>query len=365
MIKSKRIYGLDILRAWAILLVVSLHGMNYITKSNLINKISGFVHIDGVTIFFVLSGFLIGGILIKTIDSSQFSIKGLFNFWIRRWFRTLPAYYFSLFLMLFILPIIFNGYREVDLLFKTKYVLFIQNFASPHPDFYPEAWSLSIEEWFYLVVPILIFIITRILNAKKSIATVAIFLIVAVTLYRYFKFSHNPIDNYYDLHFQYLKQVVTRLDSLMYGVIGAFTSFYYASIWLKYKKVLFWIGLFMLYSLKIWGSLYGGITVNMYMAVFQTSVSSIGALFLIPMLSSIKTGSGIIFKIITFLSLISYSMYLINLSIVQKYFINRIGFENQVMNYFAFWIITILLSYFMYNWIELPFMKIREKMKLK
>ena len=50
---------------------------------------------DGVTIFFVLSGFLIGRILIRTFGAGA-SVSSLTTFWVRRWFRTLPAYFVTL-----------------------------------------------------------------------------------------------------------------------------------------------------------------------------------------------------------------------------------------------------------------------------
>src|SRR5205085_5698906 len=83
---AKRIYGLDILRAVAILLVIYAHWIVHV-GSEIFNL--G----DGVAIFFVLSGFLIGKILFSIINK-RFAFRDLINFWIRRWFRTLPAYFF-------------------------------------------------------------------------------------------------------------------------------------------------------------------------------------------------------------------------------------------------------------------------------
>src|SRR4051794_25447542 len=85
----QRVYGLDILRALAILEVVYAHAFRF-TDSRL-----PFLY-DGVGIFFVLSGYLIGGILLKTINTTEFRKENLLKFWYRRWWRTLPAYYFVL-----------------------------------------------------------------------------------------------------------------------------------------------------------------------------------------------------------------------------------------------------------------------------
>jgi len=99
-IGNNRVYGLDILRCIAILLVVYSHGTSFFSP-----KIAGYLDyivFDGISMFFVLSGYLIGTILIKELENKGFSKKILFNFWKRRWYRTLPNY----FLVLTILTII-------------------------------------------------------------------------------------------------------------------------------------------------------------------------------------------------------------------------------------------------------------------
>src|SRR3954452_6127505 len=85
----KRVYGLDILRAMAILLVVFGHSAVYFGYDAYHWPRLG----DGVSLFFVLSGYLIGRILFKTIEKG-FDFKDLVGFWFRRWMRTLPVYFF-------------------------------------------------------------------------------------------------------------------------------------------------------------------------------------------------------------------------------------------------------------------------------
>ena len=118
-------------------------------------KYINFFIFDGVSIFFVLSGFLIGGILIKLLKENILNSKLIITFWVRRWFRTLPNY----FLILIILILLDSIYNENFSFYSYKrYFLFSQNLFSKHPGFFPEAWSLSVEEWFYLLIPIIIFI---------------------------------------------------------------------------------------------------------------------------------------------------------------------------------------------------------------
>lgn len=94
--KTNRVYGLDVLRAFAILFVLIGHSFNHSKISPDIMPL-GKLAILGVEIFFVLSGFLISSIIMKLIDNSQFhSFSDVFTFWKRRWLRTLPLYFVAL-----------------------------------------------------------------------------------------------------------------------------------------------------------------------------------------------------------------------------------------------------------------------------
>ena len=118
---NNRIYGLDILRTMAILFVVIGHGGIYLPDS--VKTIIDYFILDGVSLFFVLSGFLIGQIIIKTFEENSINYKTMIGFWLKRWFRTLPNYYLFLFLFIFILPLVFYGsiynpIRYIDFFFQ-------------------------------------------------------------------------------------------------------------------------------------------------------------------------------------------------------------------------------------------------------
>ena len=95
----KRIHGLDILRAVAIILVLYCHGISFIYNS-LPSTFANYTFFTsghfGVDIFFVLSGFLIGNIILKQINQWIESPKHIFDFVKKRWLRTLPNYFFVL-----------------------------------------------------------------------------------------------------------------------------------------------------------------------------------------------------------------------------------------------------------------------------
>jgi peptidoglycan/LPS O-acetylase OafA/YrhL len=363
-IDSKRVFGLDILRTLAILFVVIEHGENLLPYE--LKLISHFLVFDGVSIFFVLSGFLIGGILIRSITINGFNKDTLLHFWIRRWFRTLPNYFLILSILFFL-----NLFFTYNFTFRgvKRYFIFMQNLYEGHSWFFPESWSISVEEWFYLVTPVLLIFFTFIfkITYKKSVLFTAVILIFVVTIFRYLRHKSNPIDDIYYWDWTYRKQVVTRLDSLMFGVIGAYVSTFYNGLWLKYKKSLFLLGIILLFLSKFIIPEFVQIA-SVYYAVFSFSLISISVLLLMPYLSDLKKGEGVLYQLITRISLISYSMYLLNLSIIQFWIINKIPWNNFVadvylifvLKYGLYWILLFLISIILYKYFEMPMMKIRE-----
>lgn len=361
-----RIFGLDILRAIAISFVMLEHSVPYIQE-----LLPGGIKIpifDGVSFFFVLSGYLIGGILLKTIDRNGATFKILKNFWIRRWYRTLPAY----FLVLTILILVSIFLKEDQDIPFYKFYLFIQNFNSPHPFYFFEAWSLSVEEWFYLITPSFIILCMHLFknDLRTMVLITAIFFIVMVTCIRLYKLNTIEINSLLTWDAFLKKEVVTRLDSLMFGVIGAYINYYFSSLWSKRTVLLLVIGIVLIIAHKISFVLVDHVSLgygSLYHGVFSFHVISIGTLLTLPFLSQYKTGKGIHYKTITHISLISYSMYLINLSLI-KFIIMPIWFHpnlaspfNLWIQFAVFWLLTIAISTLMYKYFEIPAMKLRER----
>jgi peptidoglycan/LPS O-acetylase OafA/YrhL len=201
-------------------------------------------------------------------------------------------------------------------------------------------------------------------------------------LYRFYRYSNIPADvlsdfanGEWDLRFR--KQVITRLDSLMFGMIGSFLQYYYKEYWLRYKKTLLCCGLLLFLASKY---LLINVPVgSLYRCVFSFSVTSFATLLLLPFLSDFRTNSnGFIYKSITKVSVISYSMYLINLSVVQLWIIRKIPLQDitilsklRLMNeaeyglYFLYWFLTISLSMLIYKYFEVPMMNLRDNKTIK
>lgn len=362
-----RIVGLDIMRSIAIVTVVYAHGWIIIPErfKTIYVKLN-FLSIDGVSIFFVLSGFLIGGILLKTIRKTDFTKKDLLNFWIRRWFRTIPNYLFVLLLVLILSYISSGSFGD----FNLKYFLFSQNFSSPHPGFFPEAWSLTIEEWFYLLFPLTCYAFHKILkNKTRSVLISAIIFLLFPMIMRIVNFELGIGTN--DLDGEFRKIVILRLDSLMFGIIGVYLQFNQPQIWQRFRYHLLVAGIFLLVMMNInpynWKYFYFPLCFN---------IEAITTFCFLPYLSGLKTTKVKIFDIVfIFISIISYSMYLLNLSVVNFNLIPHIRHLLVQTNlplavsgytyYLLYWFLVMFGSFLLYHFYENPMTRLREKFRLK
>jgi len=359
-LKNNRIFGLDILRFVAIITVVIDHGKFIFPKK--IIEFHNYIRIDGVTIFFVLSGFLIGGILIKQLEKNTPSFRLLLDFWIKRWFRTLPTYI----LILSILTICYS-IQDPSFSFQkiSKYYYFCQNLFYPTDVYFGESWSLSVEEWFYLTVPFLIFILIIFfkLKPKNSILFIALFILFSVTLLRYNLYSEKK-----DIDFHH--QVIFRLDSIMYGVVGAYINYYYSKYWNKFPFALFITGILIFLTQKLC-SITNIVPVgDFYNIVLEYSLTSLATLLLLPYLSNVKKSKYKIGNIVTIISLISYSMYLTHMTLIKGMILKNIPWTDFTTNYniiipafyFLYWSLTFIFSITIYKLYELPITNLRDKL---
>jgi peptidoglycan/LPS O-acetylase OafA/YrhL len=209
MLADARRFGLDAWRALAILLVLAGHAsFFFLPLTRELDAWYGLAFL-GVELFFVLSGFLIGGILIGEFRSGSFRLR---QFWTRRWLRTLPNYFLFLALNIVLYRVMYGVWPQFGL-----FLIFLQNFAWPHPPWFSEAWSLSVEELFYLIAPLMVLVAGRL--SKQRGATVAWLLlaIAVVTAIRIgYVLRYDPV---WDSGVR--KIALLRLDAFIYGVLAA------------------------------------------------------------------------------------------------------------------------------------------------
>ena len=318
-------------------------------------------------LFRSLSGFLIGGILLKMFQKSEsLGIKTISHFWVRRWFRTLPNYY--LILVMNIIVVYFGIVKGDFSQFNWKFFFFLQNFSGPFGGFFLESWSLCIEEWFYLLFPIILgvicFILLKFKKDKKTIFLTAIFIFLLIPfLFRLFKASRLTVDQFW-LAVKIFKVVIYRIDSIALGLFAAFIKNWYPKFWFRSRNISFVIGLVITYSILLTTWLPNAFVTKVFYIFFQ----SIGCFFLLPKFDSMRKAPKIIVRAITHISLISYSMYLINLALVAEVIVYNFpptGPWSAWGLYIVYWIVVLSLSTILYKYYEKPMMDLRDKRQKK
>lgn len=354
---SKRVYGLDLYRAIAILMVVHGHG-RFMLKGTYFESFPWIKLVDGVELFFVLSGFLIGSILLKLLEQSRYKLtpRLILSFWKRRWYRTLPNYY--LILLANVLLVYFGIIHGDIQQFNVKFLLFLQNFSQPFYDFFWESWSLSIEEWFYIFLPITFALVLKIWPNRKGVFAAIALLIVAPLLYR-LSISGQTIDWFWwDVKFR--KVVLVRLDTIIYGVLAAAVKFYYPSSWKRMAQPALWLGLVIIFTV-----IYLPRDPNaLFFQVFFFNLTTIGAMLLLPFFDSLSSFRSKVGKAVTHISLISYSMYLVNLALVAQVVQKQFPVQNPLdgtIKYVLYWVVVLVVSTLLYRFFEKPMMDLRDR----
>ena len=369
---EKRIFGLDIMRAVAILLVVCSHAVWIFPQTkNVLTDLMSIAGVIGVEIFFVLSGFLIGRIIYNLFVSSEFTRKDITYFWVRRWFRTLPNYY--LILVFNVLLAMFLGTSMPDNLWH--YFFFMQNFSWEMPLFFGESWSLPIEEFAYIIGPLLLYLVLFLkLKISKSRLFFLITSLIVVFFFMtkvYYNISHPETDMmFWNVNIKAV--TIYRIDAIYYGVLAAYLSLVKPNFWRRFRFLFLIIG----------GALFLGLnfiiptqqvfieTHPFFWNVLYLPINSIAIAFMLPLLSQIKSAPKLIVVPITIISLISYSMYLIHYSVVMqlmKHVFPTEGLSNSnLLIYLSiYFIITLIGSYMLYVFFERPMTNLRDTAKIK
>jgi len=201
---AARLPGLDLVRALAIGLVVMHHFRHLPGCPRAFEwfALRGYV---GVDLFFVLSGWLIGGQLLRELHRD--GRVQLLRFWSRRWLRTLPSYFAVLAVLLAAGRL---HVREVPAM-----AAFLQNYLAPHR--WLASWSLCIEEHFYLALPLLALGLTR-LRSRRTAAACALGFVVLSPVLRAGAFDRMAAGTYDGFLDTFYVPTHLRLEGLALGV---------------------------------------------------------------------------------------------------------------------------------------------------
>lgn len=233
--------SIDGLRAIAILYVLIFHCFfftqyAFAEKQEFLNFINGLPLIlhwvwqgdKGVDIFFVISGFLIGQHLMQEFKrNSTVNIK---RFYLKRIFRIMPLYVFAI--------ILYGSTGKGNAEYFWANLLLINNFLSADKMFIPWSWSLTIEGQFYVIAPLLIYILYK----TKSYFFSLISLFIFANIVRLFLLQNDPeiytntlVDYFLNddkvTAIRYLEtlyiNLYTRMGPIILGIIAAYIDTYH------------------------------------------------------------------------------------------------------------------------------------------
>jgi len=329
-------WPLDFYRFFAALIVSSAHFFVTINGS----AIAEYTSILGVELFFVLSGFVLAPQLLRVQESPAKHIK---IFLIRRWMRTIPPYIVALTLA----SILFGYGDAVNLV---KFLTYTQNLVtdSSSPNFFPLAWSLSIEEWFYILTPLLILVISKIYKNKANLLYTGISVVILMSAIR---LGFNDGLNWGE---EIRRSVLFRIDAIFFGLIAYLIL---DKINIKYLIVSLIASSFFLIYVGITPSvLFNSVLMqNLFLPVCSIFFSSI-----LLLLTFIDFGSQKTKKIAKFCADISYAMYLFHIFFI-NFFIHFS--DNIIVSFIAYISALITFCYLFFFLFERPILRSRPKFK--
>ena len=346
-----RNFGLDVIRATAIGLVLIAH---YATVAPVCGVL-------GVELFFVLSGFLIGGILYRTIQSQeQLIFRDLARFWVRRWMRTLPNYYF----FLGVLTVLATKTQDrVAWRIWWPHLLFLQNFVKPPAAFYGISWSLAIEEWFYLLFPLLFFVIYMLTGRrpetkrKMFLFSAVAMAVVSLGLRLWTGTSAGWASGMRMI-------VVYRFDALMLGVLISVVKIENQWWWKRLQAwstlgaVLLAVGTVIAQRTLTEGE-------SIISAAWLLTIIPMGFALILPRMTLLVSPRNLLATAVNYVSQASYSIYLCHLPIL--FFLMRVAHDarqgpaGKMLIRATALVLTLTCSGLLYRYLEQPILNLAPK----
>jgi len=296
--------GLDLLRALAIIVVVIYHaGIMGFPMPGRVDR-WGWI---GVDLFFVLSGYLIGGQLLAPLAHDRRINLG--RFFARRALRIMPAYFVVL-AVYFLLPPV-REYPEMSQPLW-KFLLSVQNIALHGGTAFSHAWSLAVEDQFYLCLPFILLFVNRSHRAAMIIPAV---IVLGGILLRAFLAYQNVDEN--GVAFRGFQAWIyyptwTRLDPLVFGVALAAIEKFRPQWWQRLISCAPWLWLPGLVLIAYALYLGEGDYINVAASIWQFPLIALGmAALLVCAVSPRLFFRRVAIPGAAFIASIAYSGYLI------------------------------------------------------
>jgi peptidoglycan/LPS O-acetylase OafA/YrhL len=313
---TDRVFGLDLLRAAAILSVICAHG--FVVLYPHFGSVLGFFGhggFYGVELFFVLSGFLIGQILIRQGPALGHA-GSVAVFYVRRWFRTLPLFF------LFLLVNVCLEYRfrqhHVGFSEALSHGFFLRNLTGFHMSFFPESWSLAIEEWFYLLFPAALWLGLKISKRFDGVFLSAAFAFFTFSTVARMLAASDPAATWSEAQ---RMVVIYRFDALMLGMFAAWLSVRFPVRWRKHRLLVALAGLALLFWMyatlwKIENHQLAFGDDSYFARTFRFTLVSLGFALLLPWASAwTLTRENPCSTAVRRIALWSYGLYLVHLPV--------------------------------------------------
>ena len=347
-----RVFGLDLVRAVAVTAVLVAHAFDLLEPVFLAPRAALALAVCGVELFFVLSGFLIGGIIIDTVRRDS---RWVGNFWVRRWMRTLPNYFVFLAVNVLVFHAIYHRWPAFG-----AFLVFAQSLLWPHPQFFNEAWSLAVEEVFYLLAPL---VALALLPLARSRGRVLAMLALGALLLGLFRVGYVRVyDPQWDMGVR--KVVFLRLDCIVYGVLAA----YACRRWVIGPTVrgLLAVAGVVVAGYAVWLLTIGWVVASpLWRALFFTLISG-GFAALLPICEQLDGASvpSPLVRATHRMALWSYALYLTNLPVQRAMILFGIGATTPARSILlasTFVVVSIAWAAATYRWFERPIMDRRDR----
>lgn len=360
---KNKFYGLDHLRALAIILVFFFHYFIVCDgQPKWLPNIASFGW-TGVDLFFVLSGFLISSQLFEQIkQGQQVSFK---HFFLKRFLRIIPA-----FLVTVAIYFYFPFFREKEALPPIwKFFTFTQNFGLDVKNYgtFSHCWSLCVEEHFYFLFPIILICLQKFNLFSKSYWLIIGLFIVGFTVRVYsFEKLYLPKlndENFWLYWYKYIYYpTYNRIDGLLIGVSIAGLYVFSPNMWgkiSKYGNLLFITGLFIMTAAYFICE--DQQTLNASTLGFPIIAIGFGFMVLsatCPTSFLYKWNS----KVTTLIATLSYAIYLTHKGVIHTthFVLKSFKIDNNVMLLICI-LNCIGFAFLLHLIIEKPFIKLRNK----
>ncbi len=325
----------------------------------------------GMDLFFILSGFLIGSILLRSLERT--GTQDLRRFYLRRILRTFPPYYVVLTILALAIPL--TEMQRRNLIFEYTY---LTNFVSLHrPDvimFW--GWSMALEEQFYLVIPALFFVLHRLRSDRARITLLGALCIAALVTRLVIYYRWRPWNDFVLYGALYFR-TYTRFDTLIAGILLALVHRRYRDVigrWLEHPlhRAMLALPALACLWLLLQPSMFGKQHVQLVKVFSWGTLTSVMYLCALPLLLH---SDGIIARFLSApffrkVATLGYGLYLVHIPIIDYLVVPSVktlharGFS-LVLLWIGSMIITLGLSwaiaYVMHVLIEKPSIWLRHK----